>query len=115
MKYQAEYSEYNDMNRYENLDSIESKILQHLIYSTTKHANNFWKLLKYATLNALSEPDLTIQERLDLVNRDSGYPTDKRVFLSPFIDDAWDVQLLSLWSLLRMLKSQLLMEMGILY
>lgn len=90
--YQAEYSEYNDMNRYENLDSVETKILQHLIYSNTKHANNFWKLLKYNTLNALSEPDLTVAERLELVNNDSGYPTDKRVFLAPFVDDAWAEQ-----------------------
>ena len=102
--YTAEYSEYNSMNRYENLDSIETKILQHLIYSNTKHANNFWKLLKYSTLNALSEPDLTIEERLQLVNNDSGYPTDKRVFLSPFIDDAWSAQCSSVYIFTERIK-----------
>ena len=97
MSYQAEYSEYNDFNRFQNLDSIETKILQHLIYSESKHANNFWKLLKYATLNALSEDNLTTAEKLALICNDSGYPTDKRVFLAPFIDDAWDTQCSSVY------------------
>lgn len=92
MAYQAEYSEYNDMNRFENLDSLETKVVQHLVYSQTKHAQNFWKLLKYGTLNALSQNDVSVSDRLALINNDSGYPTDKRVFLAPFIDDAWDAQ-----------------------
>lgn len=97
MRYQAEYTEYNDMNRFENLDSIETKILQHLLYSETKHAQNFWKLLKYATLNALSEDNVVLEDRLALISQDSGYPTDKRVFLAPFIDDAWDAQCSSVY------------------
>lgn len=92
MAYQAEYSEYNDMNRFENLDSLETKVVQHLVYSQTKHAQNFWKLLKYGTLNALSQDNVSVSDRLALINNDSGYPTDKRVFLAPFIDDAWDAQ-----------------------
>lgn len=102
--YQAEYSHYSEMNRFENLDSIETKVLQHLIYSNTKHANNFWKLLKYDTLNALSLPNLTYAERLALVSQDSGYPTDKRVFLSPFIDDAWDTQCSSVYIFMERIK-----------
>ena len=89
--YKAEYSDYTLYNRFENLDGIETKILEHLIYSESKHANNLWKLLKYNTLNALSLDDVTVRERLQLVNNDSGYPVDKRVFLSPFMDDAWEV------------------------
>ena len=92
MRYQAEYSEYNDMNRFENLDSLETKVLQHLVYSNTKHANNFWKLLKYATLDALAQDDVSLADRINLISADCGYPTDKRVFLAPFIDDAWDAQ-----------------------
>lgn len=32
------YSEYNDYNRFENLDGIETKIVNHLISSDTIHA-----------------------------------------------------------------------------
>ena len=102
--YQAEYSAYNDMNRFENLDGLEVKILEHLIYSQTKHANIFWKLLKYSTLNALSEPDVPLADRLALVNNDNGYPTDKRVFLAPFVDDAWDTQCSSVYIFLERIK-----------
>ena len=102
--YQAEYSDYSDMNRFENLDGLETKILEHLLYSQTKHANYFWKLLKYSTLNALSEPDLSLSDRLALVNNDNGFPTDKRVFLAPFVDDAWDTQCSSVYIFTERIK-----------
>lgn len=102
--YKAEYSEYTLYNRFENLDSIETKVLEHLIYSETKHADNFWKLLKYPTLNALSMPSLSVKERIGLVNNDSGYPDDKRVFLSPFMDDAWEVQCSSVYIFTERIK-----------
>lgn len=102
--YKAEYSEYTLYNRFENLDSIETKILEHLLYSETKHANNFWKLLKYPDLNALSQPDLTKAQRLELINNDSGYPDNKRVFLSPFMDDAWEVQCSSVYIFTERIK-----------
>ena len=104
MGYKAEYSDYNEMNRFENLDSIEDKILQHLLHHETKHTNNIWKLLKYATLNALSEADVSLPDRLSLINKDTGYPTDKRVFLSPFVDDAWAVECSSLYIFVDKIK-----------
>ena len=104
MEYKAEYSDYNEMNRFENLDSIEDKILQHLIHHETKHSKNIWKLLKYATLNALSEADVPLSDRLSLINKDTGYPTDKRVFLSPFVDDAWAVECSSLYIFVDKIK-----------
>ena len=104
MGYKAEYSDYNEMNRFENLDSIEDKILQHLLHHETKHTNNIWKLLKHATLNALSEADVSLPDRLSLINKDTGYPTDKRVFLSPFVDDAWAVECSSLYIFVDKIK-----------
>ena len=104
MGYKAEYSDYNEMNRFENLDSIEDKILQHLLHHETKHSKNIWKLLKHATLNALSEADVPLSDRLSLINKDTGYPTDKRVFLSPFVDDAWAVECSSLYIFVDKIK-----------
>lgn len=39
MNYQAQYSEYNEFNRFPNLDGIEAKIVMHLVNSKSKHAD----------------------------------------------------------------------------
>lgn len=89
-----EYSAYGEYNRFTNLDGIESKIIAHLLTSSSKHANLFWKVLKYDTKDALSCPDLTMAEKLELVEGTADNPTggitdSTRLFLSPFVDDAW--------------------------
>ena len=91
------YSEYNEFNRFENLDSIETKIVNHLVSSTSKHAKMFWKLLKYNDLYALSQPELTKAEKLELICNDNGSITSKRVFFQPFTDDAWQEQCCSVY------------------
>lgn len=92
-----EYSQYNDFNRYQNLDGISAKIVEHLVASQSKHAQMFWKILKYNELNALSKKNLTQSERKDLIFHDNGQTTDKRVFFAPFIDDAWQEQCSSVY------------------
>lgn len=91
------YSEYNDFNRYQNLDQIEGLIVNHLVNSTTKHANNLWKILRYNDMYALSKPNLTVEERLALISNDNGDQTSKRVFFAPFTDDAWTEQCSSIY------------------
>lgn len=78
---------YNQYNRFENLDGIECKILNELVNDDSKYAENFWKILKYDDLNALSHPNLTKKEKLNLVNNENGESCDKRVFLTPRNDD----------------------------
>lgn len=92
MGYQAEYSDYSVFNRFENLDGIEAKIIQHLINSNSKHADNIWKLLKYGTLDALNLPTVEKDERKNLICTDNGNKDDKRVFVQPFSGDAWPEQ-----------------------
>lgn len=87
----------NENNRFQNLDGIEDKIVNYLIDSQSSHARNFWRLLKYDSLDALSQPNLTRKERKDLVWNDNGESTNKRVFLAPFIDDAWQQQCASVY------------------
>jgi hypothetical protein len=77
------YTEYSALNRFQNLDGIETKIVEHLINSTTKHAEIFWKILKYDDLYALTKPALTKKEKLELVNNDNGESTSKKVFITP--------------------------------
>ena len=84
----AEYSNYNEYNRFPNLDSIEPKIISHLLNSQSKPAQILWKLLKYNTMDALSHENLTYEERKALIFEENGESTGKRVFYAPFIDDA---------------------------
>lgn len=91
------YSQFNDFNRFENLDGIETKIVNHLVTSQSKHAQAFWKLLKYNDLYALSQPELTTSEKLNLIYNDNGEITSKRVFFQPFVNDAWQEQCCSVY------------------
>ena len=97
-----EYSEYSQYNRFPNLDGIEAKIAEHLLTSNTKYANAIWKLLKYSTKDALMKPDLTQKERKELIDgfqkkSDQSQITNTRVFLGPFVDDAWTEQCSSIY------------------
>ncbi len=95
--YQGVYDEYNVLNRFENLDGVEAKIISRLVFSQTKHAQNIWKLLKYGDINALSQPDLSQEEREALIFCDDGEPTSKRVFVGPWTNNAWTEQSSSLY------------------
>ena len=78
--------------RYSNLDNIEWKIVDHLIKSKSKYANYLWKILKYDTMDCLTKPDLTEEEKLALVYKTDGDAEPFRVFMGPFVDDAWKIQ-----------------------
>ena len=107
MSYTAQYSDFNEFNRFENLDSIEAKMAIHLIYSQSKYAKAIWKLLKYSDPNALNQADLTVEEKLELICSASNDTTEvnkKRLFLAPFVDDAWQEQCASLYIFVDTLK-----------
>lgn len=97
--YKGTYSELHDFNRFQELDGIEWKIISHLISSDTKHAKNFWKLLAHEEINALTMDTPSLRERLNLVWSDNEEKemTDKRLFMQPFVDDAWSKQCSSVY------------------
>ena len=97
-KYEGNYSEFNALNRLENLDGIEWKIVDHLINSNTKHANLIWKILKYdSDIYALNKDPVDKDVRRQLVCTNNGEHTKKRLFLQPFVDDAWSEQCSSVY------------------
>lgn len=84
---------YNDFNRFQNLDGLEWKLVNQLLYSDSKYAENIWKLLYYSTPDALTRDNLTLMQKQSLicVENDTG-ETGKRVFITPYINDAWTEQ-----------------------
>lgn len=96
------YSEFNEFNRIPNIDGVESKIIEHLLNSTTKDAETFWKILKYDSKDALIQNNLTKAEKMELVEAYGSNPTGgqtgtTRLFLSPFSDDAWSQECSSVY------------------
>lgn len=85
---------YNDnaFNRYTNLDNVEWNIIMHLVESQTKFANNIWKILKYNTEDCLLLDNVDKKDRLSLIYTNNGDASVKRVFMTPFIDDSWEMQ-----------------------
>lgn len=79
-------------NRYANLDNIEWTIIQYLVNSKSKYADNLWKILKYNTADCLLKPSVSRADRLKLIYTSNGDASVKRVFMTPFIDDAFTEQ-----------------------
>lgn len=94
------FDDGNAFNRYTNLDGAEWRIIYALAASKTKHAKNLWRMLKYNTSDCLIRDDSDVDpenpnyiaNRLALVYVDTGVSDNKKVFLSPYIDDAWVTQ-----------------------
>lgn len=82
----------NAFNRFTNLDGATYRIVNYLAGRETKHAENLWKILSYDTEDCLMRDDPTRQQRLGLLYTNNGDASTKRVFMSPYIDDAWDYQ-----------------------
>lgn len=98
-----QWDESINFNRYTNLDNAETRILEGLIMSKTAHAMRLWNILGDNTLNCLNQPNMQLVQnpkdekgwqaeftrRRNMVYKGVGESSGKKVFLSPFLDDAW--------------------------
>lgn len=73
---------YNSMM---NLPDIPYRILVYL--ANSPNAENIWKMLAYNDYDALSKPNLTMAQKMDLIWR-SGRQMEKSVFLTNLVEDA---------------------------
>lgn len=67
------------------LPKIPYNILTHLAVS--EDAENLWKLIKYNTYDALSKPNLTLQEKLKMLWK-TGKQDEYSVFFTNLVEDA---------------------------
>lgn len=88
----------NAYNRFVNLDSIEDRIIYYLISpigkdeQQLKDVHTIWRLLKYDDIDALNKPLPSYGDIVKLIDNDNGGQTDKRIFRTPHLEDAWLVQ-----------------------
>ena len=76
-------------NRFYNLDSIEERLINFLIKSEDVDAQRIWKLLKYNSMDALSQKDLTRKEKSKLVDDGNGDQSGFKIFKQNFMEDAF--------------------------
>ena len=70
-------------NNFTDMPSVPYKIITYL----AENNDRIFKLLKYPTKDALDNPDLTLDEKLDLLYVDEGSEADKNLFMKPMNGD----------------------------
>ena len=70
-------------NNFTSLPSVPYKIIAYL----AEHNQRLFKLLYYQDSDALSKPDLTFEQIIDMIYVDEGKESDKHIFLKPLIGD----------------------------
>ena len=73
-------------NKFHNLDSIETRIINYLRDTNTDDCNRLWKLLKYSDMKALYKDNLSTIDKKNLIYQDRN-ESDCRVFTFPYIED----------------------------
>lgn len=70
-------------NKFTTLPSVPYKILSYL----AENNERIFKALYYQGLDALDQPDLTLEQKLDMIYVDEGKEIDKHLFLKPLIGE----------------------------
>lgn len=77
-------------NSYREMPQLPYKVIASLLTETSEAAENFWKLLKYADIDALDKPNLTYEEKIALVWTGDSLEQNYNVFLKPLIGSSLD-------------------------
>jgi hypothetical protein len=81
-------------NNFLPMPQVPYKIFERLALSPSQSAENLFKILKYAETNALSNPNLTFDEKRNLLwtpdSTDASQQNLFRIFLKPLISSALD-------------------------
>ena len=72
----------NGFNQFSSLPSIPYLIIEKLMEN-----ENIWKILKYPTYDCLSENNLTLDEKSNMIWKNKEKQTDYNVFLTPLVED----------------------------
>lgn len=70
-------------NKFTTLPSVPYKILSYL----AENNERIFKALYYQGADALDQPDLTLEQKLDMIYVDEGKEIDKHLFLKPLIGE----------------------------
>lgn len=77
-------------NDFSEMPYIPYKIITALLNEESQIAENFWKLLKYADVDALDKDNLTYDEKVALIWRGDSIEQNFNVFLKPLVGSSLD-------------------------
>lgn len=77
-------------NDFSEMPYIPYKIITALLNEESQIAEDFWKLLKYADVDALDKDNLTYDEKVALIWRGDSIEQNFNVFLKPLIGSSLD-------------------------
>lgn len=77
-------------NDFSEMPYIPYKMLEALLTEESQVAQDFWKLLKYADVDALDKSNLTYEEKVELIWRGDSLEQNYNVFLKPLIGSSLD-------------------------
>ena len=77
-------------NDYKEMPQLPYKVIATLLTEESQSAEDFWKLLKYADVEALSKPNLTYEEKVALIWRGDSIEQNYNVFLKPLVGSSMD-------------------------
>lgn len=73
-------------NKFHNLDSVETRIINYLKDTNTDDCNRLWKLLKYSDMKALYKDNLSQVDKKNLIYQDKN-ESNCRIFAFPYVED----------------------------
>ena len=77
-------------NNYKEMPQIPYKVIAALLTEESQSAEDFWKLLKYADVDALSKPNLSYDEKIALIWNGDSIEQKYNVFLKPLVGSSLD-------------------------
>ena len=86
----ANDNNYMAFNNFKEMPQLPYKVVTTLLTDESKSAEDFWKLLKYVDNDALSKPNLTYEEKMDLIWDGDSLEQNYNVFLKPLIGSSLD-------------------------
>ena len=86
----ANDNNYMAFNNFKEMPQLPYKVVTTLLTDESKSAEDFWKLLKYIDNDALSKPNLTYEEKMDLIWDGNSLEQNYNVFLKPLIGSSLD-------------------------
>ena len=77
-------------NNFAEMPQLPYKVVATLLTEESQSAEDFWKLLKYVDVDALSKPNLTYEEKVALIWTGDSLEQNYNVFLKPLIGSSLD-------------------------
>lgn len=74
-------------NKFDSMPKIPYKIIEHLMSSTNESSENIWKLLYYNTSDALSQPNLTFDQKKSIIWKGKEPQNNFNIYLTYLVEN----------------------------